>query len=122
MIEDRKSHLGMSFYHNLHLIQSLYQIRILASMDLEGNEMKFTLYHPSVQSIQYGKQFGKFYFSFDMDIIPLKGKINLHKKVGEMIYSVLGKGSLLIRKEEKLLENVVTKIKEEKVNSRALDL
>jgi len=53
---------------------------------------------------------------------PLQEKINLHRQVREMIYIELNKGALTINKAKILLENVTTKIKQEKANSRALRL
>ena len=99
-----------------------YQTKIFATMDLERNQMKFSLYRPSVQSIPFGPQFRTVDLSFDMANVPLQEKINLHREEWEMIYNELSKGALSINKAKKLLEKAATKIKHENENSRALHL
>lgn len=67
-------------------------------------------------------QFRTMSFSLDMTSVPLLDKINLHLKVGEMIYTELRKGALAIIKAEKLLEKEATNIKQDKANPRVFQL
>lgn len=67
-----------------------------------------------------GSQFKALDVSLDMEIFPLPNKINLHKKVGEMLYSDLNLNAMTINKVEKLLEKYEIRLNQERANSRAL--
>jgi len=97
-----------------------YQTRLLSAMDLERNQLKLVFSYPSTLSVSSSSGFKTVNLIVDAREIPLPGKINLHSQTRELIYSELKKTSLDVNRVETLLEKVVTQLKLEKDNSRAL--
>lgn len=60
--------------------------------------------------------------SLDMASVPLLDKIKFYRWMGDMICSELSLNSIKISKAEKLMDKVVTKLKQERDNSRDLHL
>lgn len=88
-----------------------YQTRLLASMDLKRNQMKFSLHQPLAQSLPSISQFKALDVSLDLSSAPLPDKINFHRKVGEMLYSEISRNDMTISKAENLLEKALMKLK-----------
>lgn len=91
-------------------------------MDLERNQMMFSLQHPLTQSLPSGSPLKALDVSMDFTSVPLLDKINFHRKVREMLYSDLNRNAMTISKAEKLLEKATTKLNQERSNSRALHM
>jgi len=89
-------------------------------MDLERNQLKLAFSHPSTLSVSSSSGFKIVNLIVDAREIPFPSKINLHSQTGELIYSELKKTSLVVNRAETLLEKVVSQLKLEKDNSRAL--
>lgn len=58
---------------------SIYQTRLLSTMDLERNPLKLSLLHPTPQIIPEGLDFKAMNLSINIIDVPLSDKINLHK-------------------------------------------
>ena len=97
-----------------------YQTRFLSAMDLERNQLKLAFSHPSTLSVSSSSSFKTVNLIVDAREIPFPSKINLHSQTRELIYSELKKTSLVVNREETLLEKVVSQLKLEEDNSRAL--
>lgn len=88
-------------------------------MDLERDEMRISLQHPSVQSFPTRSQFKTLDVSLNLTSVPFS-KVNLHKKVGEMLYNDLGKNLTTISKAHTFIEKVSNRVKMDNANSRDL--
>ena len=58
----------------------------------------------------------------DLGHVPLEDKVKFHKIFGEMLCNELSKNAITIDKAKKLLEKAATRLKQEKSNSRALNM
>ena len=67
-------------------------------MDLEQNQMKFSLQHPLAQSLPSSSQFKVLDISLDLASVRLTDKVNFHKQVGEMLCNELNKNAMTINK------------------------
>jgi len=56
-----------------------YQTRLLAIMDLQRNQMNFSLQHSLAQSFLSGSQFKALDISLGLKSVPLPDKINFHR-------------------------------------------
>lgn len=99
-----------------------YHTRLLASLDLERNQMKFSLQHPLAQSLPSLSQLKALEISLDLTSVPLPYMINFHRKVWDMLYSELNRNAMTISKAEKLLEKATTRLKQERAESRSLHM
>jgi len=94
--------------------------RLLTATDLEKEEMKIKLKHPSIQTLPSGSKFQDLYVSLDLTSILLVDKVNLHRKVGEMLYNDMNRNQMTIDRAQDYIDNLVDNVKVEKVKSRAL--
>jgi len=63
----------------------VYQAKLIFSMDMERNQLNFSLLHPSTQSLPTIPYFKMMNLSINVSDIPLPDKINPHKHVGEIL-------------------------------------
>lgn len=91
-------------------------------MDLEKNQMNFSLHHPLPQSLSSNSQFKALDVSLYLTSVPLLDKINFHIHVGEILYIELNRNAMTISKDEKLLEKVTKMLKKERAKSKALHM
>lgn len=93
---------------------------VLATMDLEREEMKIKLKHPSVQTLPSGSQAQDLDVSLDLNSVPLADKVNLHKQVGEMLYNDINKHQITIDRAQIYIDKIAEKVSVEKVKSCAI--
>lgn len=83
-----------------------YQARLLSAMDLAKNQLKLYFTHPISQSISFSVDFKNVNNYVNTKDIPLPENINLHMKIGELIYNDLSNTSLAASKAEEILRKV----------------
>ena len=96
--------------------------QLLVDMDLKKDEMRISLQHPSMPILHVGPQFNTLDVSLNLASVPFSDKVNLHKKVGEILYNDLSKNLMNINRVETYIGKVSNKMKIEKANSRSLYL
>ena len=99
---------------------TLDQTRLLTTMDIEKDQFKIALSHPSDMNIGSSNNFNILNLTIDVRKIPLLDKVNLHMQTCQMIVNDLTKTNGMALKAENMIGKVIKQLKLEKSNSRAL--
>lgn len=78
---------------------------------MERNQLKLAFSHPFALTVSSSLGVKTFNLTIDAREIPFPDKINLHRKIGETIYSHLKNNSVVASKTETLLDKVVNQLK-----------
>ena len=89
---------------------------LLTAIDLEKDQFRIALSHPTNMSIGSSSNFN----TVDVKMIPLLDKVNLHMQTGQLIVNDLSKTTATAVKIENMLAKVVKQCKMKKANARAL--
>ena len=98
---------------------ALDQTRLLTTIDLEKDQFKISLSHPSDMSVGSYNNFNTVNLTIDVKKIPLLAKVNLHMQTGQLIANDLTKTNAMAMKAENMLGKVIKQLKLEKANSKA---
>lgn len=120
-IKDRNEQLKAQTYSKYLKMAPTNQMRLMSTFDIKEGKMQMSFLKATIQQPKSMADYLNFFFEvFAKDIQPID-KIELHKKMGEMVYSTLTSKAIIAHQLKNSLSNTTTQLQLEKASYQAKD-
>jgi hypothetical protein len=121
LIKKKNQTLTNSTYAQFQKQTSTAQHRLLSAFDTEKGRMRMAFLQAQVPDPKVITDYKRATFEFQMKDVHPTNQMDLHKKIGEMVFHTLAHASASAAKLQVSLNNAQTQLKLEKISSFAKD-